>query len=301
MDFNQIIENIDIAKANIDFILLESQTNHKLVESERAELFEFLTVIYSELSNFENAIHTKALVTALLDLIKAAFWDDDKIINIFLNSGKLFEIIITESIKEKNFVENVVDIRSFEEELTMELTKEKELIAKKEAEEKMIFENNKNKEYLILELNNVKYTVNLNDIQEIIVFPESITKIPGTNEVVLGVTNQRGEVIPLIDMRLLFNTKTKEDIEYTKEDIVLTVKTSSGKMVGLIVDKVITVTKINDDHISEDVPSLEIPKEYLSGITHQSNSGNAELDESTIVLLNISNLLSEEKLSLMID
>jgi|SaaInlLV_10m_DNA_4_1040232.scaffolds.fasta_scaffold10439_2 purine-binding chemotaxis protein CheW len=301
MDFNQTIENIDIAKANIDFILLESQTNHKLVESERAELFEFLTVIYSELSNFENAIHTKALVTALLDLIKAAFWDDDKIINIFLNSGKLFEIIITESIKEKNFVENVVDIRSFEEELTMELTKEKELIAKKEAEEKMIFENNKNKEYLILELNNVKYTVNLNDIQEIIVFPESITKIPGTNEVVLGVTNQRGEVIPLIDMRLLFNTKTKEDIEYTKEDIVLTVKTSSGKMVGLIVDKVITVTKINDDHISEDVPSLEIPKEYLSGITHQSNSGNAELDESTIVLLNISNLLSEEKLSLMID
>ena len=301
MDFNQIIENIDIAKANIDFILLESQTNHKLVESERAELFEFLTVIYSELSNFENAIHTKALVTALLDLIKATFWDDDKIINIFLNSGKLFEIIITESIKEKNFVENVVDIRSFEEELTMELTKEKELIAKKEAEEKMIFENNKNKEYLILELNNVKYTVNLNDIQEIIVFPESITKIPGTNEVVLGVTNQRGEVIPLIDMRLLFNTKTKEDIEYTKEDIVLTVKTSSGKMVGLIVDKVITVTKINDDHISEDVPSLEIPKEYLSGITHQSNSGNAELDESTIVLLNISNLLSEEKLSLMID
>jgi len=301
MDFNQIIENIDIAKANIDFILLESQTNHKLVESERTELFEFLTVIYSELSNFENAIHTKALVTALLDLIKAAFWDDDKIINIFLNSGKLFEIIITESIKEKNFVENVVDIRSFEEELTMELTKEKELIAKKEAEEKMIFENNKNKEYLILELNNVKYTVNLNDIQEIIVFPESITKIPGTNEVVLGVTNQRGEVIPLIDMRLLFNTKTKEDIEYTKEDIVLTVKTSSGKMVGLIVDKVITVTKINDDHISEDVPSLEIPKEYLSGITHQSNSGNAELDESTIVLLNISNLLSEEKLSLMID
>ena len=295
MDFNQTIENIDIAKANIDFILLESQTNHKLVESERAELFEFLTVIYSELSNFENAIHTKALVTALLDLIKAAFWDDDKIINIFLNSGKLFEIIITESIKEKNFVENVVDIRSFEEELTMELTKEKELIAKKEAEEKMIFENNKNKEYLILELNNVKYTVNLNDIQEIIVFPESITKIPGTNEVVLGVTNQRGEVIPLIDMRLLFNTKTKEDIEYTKEDIVLTVKTSSGKMVGLIVDKVITVTKINDDHISEDVPSLEIPKEYLSGITHQSNSGNAELDESTIVLLNISNLLSEEK------
>jgi purine-binding chemotaxis protein CheW len=301
MDFNQIIENIDIAKANIDFILLESQTNHKLVESERTELFEFLTVIYSELSNFENAIHTKALVTALLDLIKATFWDDDKIINIFLNSGKLFEIIITESIKEKNFVENVVDIRSFEEELTMELTKEKELIAKKEAEEKMIFENNKNKEYLILELNNVKYTVNLNDIQEIIVFPESITKIPGTNEVVLGVTNQRGEVIPLIDMRLLFNTKTKEDIEYTKEDIVLTVKTSSGKMVGLIVDKVITVTKINDDHISEDVPSLEIPKEYLSGITHQSNSGNAELDESTIVLLNISNLLSEEKLSLMID
>ena len=301
MDFNQTIENIDIAKANIDFILLESQTNHKLVESERTELFEFLTVIYSELSNFENAIHTKALVNALLDLIKAAFWDDDKIINIFLNSGKLFEIIITESIKEKNFVENVVDIRSFEEELTMELTKEKELIAKKEAEEKMIFENNKNKEYLILELNNVKYTVNLNDIQEIIVFPESITKIPGTNEVVLGVTNQRGEVIPLIDMRLLFNTKTKEDIEYTKEDIVLTVKTSSGKMVGLIVDKVITVTKINDDHISEDVPSLEIPKEYLSGITHQSNSGNAELDESTIVLLNISNLLSEEKLSLMID
>lgn len=301
MDFNQTIENIDIAKANIDFILLESQTNHKLVESERTELFEFLTVIYSELSNFENAIHTKALVTALLDLIKATFWDDDKIINIFLNSGKLFEIIITESIKEKNFVENVVDIRSFEEELTMELTKEKELIAKKEAEEKMIFENNKNKEYLILELNNVKYTVNLNDIQEIIVFPESITKIPGTNEVVLGVTNQRGEVIPLIDMRLLFNTKTKEDIEYTKEDIVLTVKTSSGKMVGLIVDKVITVTKINDDHISEDVPSLEIPKEYLSGITHQSNSGNAELDESTIVLLNISNLLSEEKLSLMID
>jgi len=302
MNFNEIIENIDIAKANIDFILLESQTNHKLTEDERLELGSFYTSMLSELNKLETAEISKSLISTLNELtLFKDNWSDDELIKIFLDSSKLLDSIISYANEENVWEESIVDIRSFETSITIEVTKAKEDAEKKSNEEKIRLENLKNKEYLLFELNNVKYTVGLNDIQEIIVFPESITKIPGTNEVVLGVTNQRGEVIPLIDMRLLFKTKTKEEIEYSKEDIVLTVKSGNGKMVGLIVDKVITVTKIHDDNISEDVPSTEIPKEYLSGLTHKSYCGNEDLDNSTIVLLNVTSLLKEDKLALMVN
>jgi len=300
MNFKDILENIDIAKANVDFILLDAQTNHKLNETERTELGNFYNTIHAELTKVDNSEISKSLIKTLSELTTMTHVSDDELIKIFLESSKILDSIISFAMEENTWEESIVDIRSFETNLTNDLTKQKEELAKQEAEEKIKIENLKNKEYLLFELNEVKYTVGLNDIQEIIVFPESITKIPGTDDVVLGVTNQRGEVIPLIDMRLLFKTKTKEEIEYSKEDIVLTVKSTGGKMVGLIVDKVITVTKIHDDNISEDVPSTEIPKEYLSGLTHKSNCGNEELDNSTIVLLNVGSLLKTDKLELMI-
>lgn len=82
--------------------------------------------------------------------------------------------------------------------------------------------------WLVFKLNNNLYTVNSKIIASIVMVPERITKVPNVPEYLLGLIHLRGNVIPLIDLRVLFNTKSiKEEydefvkmIEDRKHDFV---------------------------------------------------------------------------------
>src|SRR5215475_9521599 len=66
----------------------------------------------------------------------------------------------------------------------------------------------------------------------------SVTKIPHAPTHVLGVLNLRGSIVPIVDMRMLFNLARAE---YTKVTviIVLSVQSRSGRRdFGMVVDGV---------------------------------------------------------------
>ncbi len=61
-------------------------------------------------------------------------------------------------------------------------------------------------EYMTFELGSMKYAIELPKIREILTYPKIITTLPNTTSWVKGLINLRGEVVPVLDIRIKFQT-----------------------------------------------------------------------------------------------
>jgi purine-binding chemotaxis protein CheW len=140
---------------------------------------------------------------------------------------------------------------------------------------------------LTFSLDNVCYGVNVNQVREVKNF-EGATPVPYAQNYVKGVTNLRGEVIPVIDLRKRIGLCDKKEKEST--DIMMIVQ--DRHPVGVIVDQVIEVLTLQKKDIENDPQSL---------ITDRADGvvGVAKHDNDLIVLLDIMKVLSNEKVSNM--
>lgn len=125
-------------------------------------------------------------------------------------------------------------------------------------------------EYMTFELGSMKYAIELPKIREILTYPEIITTLPNTTGWVKGLINLRGEVVPILDIRIKFNTG---EIEYNDNTAVIAVITEDKRMIGIVVDKVDDVQKIDASTLSpvSDMGSA-IPSRYLKGFVRLDNS-----------------------------
>ncbi len=91
------------------------------------------------------------------------------------------------------------------------------------------------------------YGVDIYKVREVIKLI-SITSVPRSTEYVVGVINLRGQVIPVIDLRLRFSLTAKEYDKHTRI-IICDVK---GKKVGMIVDKMNKVERIQESKMKKE-------------------------------------------------
>lgn len=82
----------------------------------------------------------------------------------------------------------------------------------------------------------VAYAVPIADVREI-VNPLALTELPHAPPSVVGVADHRGDVIPVVDLRLRFGLKPLVDRQRSKWILVQV----DGRLVGLIVDRVLDV------------------------------------------------------------
>lgn len=128
---------------------------------------------------------------------------------------------------------------------------------------------------VIFRLDDVEYGIDIMQVNEIIKM-QNITKMPNTPEYVEGVTNLRGKVIPIINLRAKFNLTLKERDEDTRI-IVIIVK---DKALGVIVDEVAEVVRINDEEIDDSSTiSADINDDYIKGV--------AKVENRLIIILNL--------------
>ncbi len=99
----------------------------------------------------------------------------------------------------------------------------------------------------------------------------NIRSVPMVPSYVKGVINLRGQVLPIIDMRLRMK---KEFIEYDNNTCVIVIE-YEGSLVGLVVDTVIQVQTIDASK------SSPIPVQNKQDITNSM----IKLDDGTVVLL----------------
>jgi purine-binding chemotaxis protein CheW len=79
----------------------------------------------------------------------------------------------------------------------------------------------------------VSYAVPIGYVREII-NPLPVTRLPHVPSVVVGVADHRGEVVPIIDLRIRFGVAQSEDVRRVKWILI----DVGGVTIGLVVDRV---------------------------------------------------------------
>jgi len=116
---------------------------------------------------------------------------------------------------------------------------------------------------------------------ESIIKLQAITQVPHTPEFVEGVTNLRGNVLPVIDLRKRFRFEPKAT---DKNSRIIVVNADKGK-VGMVVDAVREVLTISDSAI-EPAPAITmtVDSNFITGIVKITNN--------LVILLNLEKVLS---------
>lgn len=147
--------------------------------------------------------------------------------------------------------------------------------------------------FLSFVLNEEEYCIEILKIKEIMGMT-SITSIPQTPDFIKGVINLRGQIIPIIDLRLKFGIQYKE---YTDRTCIVVVELDYNQeitLMGIVVDSIQEVINLPEDKISK-VPYInaKIKSEYIEGI--------AESGDTIKIVLDITKVISEEEFVLIKD
>jgi len=137
--------------------------------------------------------------------------------------------------------------------------------------------------YLTFRLGNEDYGIEIRYVTEIVGM-QKITEVPDMPSFVKGVVNLRGQVIPVLDMRIRFHMDPRSYDERT----CIVVVNIGGSQVGLVVDTVNEVRNIDDDQISP-------PPRTAGADSAQYIQGMGKVGEEVIILLEGQRLLHEHE------
>ncbi|MDY6905005.1 MAG: chemotaxis protein CheW [Thermodesulfobacteriota bacterium] len=138
--------------------------------------------------------------------------------------------------------------------------------------------------YFTFKVGEEEYGVDISCVLEVAGI-QKITEVPDMPDFVKGVINLRGQVIPVIDVRLRFKM---EPMEYNDRTCILVV-TIKEMSVGLIVDQVRDVVHIKEDNVEPPPKMSNKPgARYIKGL--------GKLDEEVKILLDLQKLLYDEEL-----
>ena len=137
------------------------------------------------------------------------------------------------------------------------------------------------KKYLVFKIGDEEYGVDIRRITTIIEKDMEIARVPKLPVFIKGVINLRGDIIPVISLRLKFGLS--EDV-YDSETRIIIVGLDEISA-GLIVDSVAEVIELDDDSI-ESITNIagDFPLDYIAGV------GKAE--GKIVTLLNLEKLIS---------
>ena len=127
------------------------------------------------------------------------------------------------------------------------------------------------------------YGVRIGSVREIVRVPE-ITSVPNAPDLVEGVINLRGKIVPVMDLRKRFGTATPQP---DKKNRILVVELEN-KLVGLIVSAASEVLKIPPSEI-------EPPGSVFAEGESNYVTGVGKLKGRLIILLDIARLLRQSE------
>lgn len=105
-------------------------------------------------------------------------------------------------------------------------------------------------EFLIFTLGDEEYGVDILKVQEIRGY-DQVTRIANTPSFIKGVTNLRGVIVPIVDLRIKF---MQQEVDYDDNTVVIVLNLGQ-RVVGIVVDGVSDVLSLTADQIRP-APSL---------------------------------------------
>jgi purine-binding chemotaxis protein CheW len=143
------------------------------------------------------------------------------------------------------------------------------------------------RQLVIFELGDEYFGVDISAVESIIKM-QDITRIPQAPSFVEGITNLRGKVLSVIDLRKRLGLPV-EDINKETRIVIISLESIE---VGMIVDAVWEVITINSEQI-EPTPQLAttVDTTFITGI--------ARLEDRLIILLDLAEVLTVEEKKLL--
>lgn len=142
-------------------------------------------------------------------------------------------------------------------------------------------------EFLIFTLGDEEYGVDILKVQEIRGY-DQVTRIANTPSFIKGVTNLRGVIVPIIDLRIKF---AQQEVDYDDNTVVIVLNLSQ-RVVGIVVDGVSDVLSLTADQIRPAPEfAVTLSTEYLTGL--------GSLGDRMLILVDIEKLLSSEEMALV--
>ncbi len=140
------------------------------------------------------------------------------------------------------------------------------------------------KQYIVVKLGEEQYGIDIMFIDNIVKL-QRITRVPKVPTYFKGVLNLRGEIVPVMSLRLKFGV---EDDTYTDTTRIIILKPEGKEAIGVIVDAVREVVTLAEDEIDKVTytPNNENYK-YISGI--------GKYKDALISILNLSNIVSDKE------
>ena len=136
---------------------------------------------------------------------------------------------------------------------------------------------------VVFDLANEHYGLDIGTVESIIKM-QPITAVPRAPSFVEGVTNLRGAVLPVIDLRRRFGLPAQEE---TKDTRIVVVEMNDST-VGMVVDGVSEVLRVAEE-------AIEPPSPIVTTVDSAFITGIAKVEDRLIILLDMAKVLNGEE------
>ncbi|AMR80484.1 chemotaxis protein CheW [Cupriavidus nantongensis] len=142
-------------------------------------------------------------------------------------------------------------------------------------------------EFLVFTLGSEEYGIDILKVQEIRSY-ETVTRISSAPDFIKGVTNLRGVIVPIVDLRLKFRLG---NVRYDHQTVVIILNVA-GRVVGVVVDGVSDVLTLTGD-------AIKPAPEFGVSISTEHLTGLGTIDGRMLVLIDIEKLMTSPEMALV--
>ncbi len=145
------------------------------------------------------------------------------------------------------------------------------------------------RQYLTFRLGDEVFAIDVAKVREVLDFT-TITKIPRTPDFMSGVINLRGNVVPVVDLRLCFEMSKTEKTVNTCIVVVEMLVDGESNVIGALADSVEEVIDLEPEHIQPPPRiGVKIRTDFIKGM--------GKRDTQLIMILDIDRVFSTEEWS----
>lgn len=134
-------------------------------------------------------------------------------------------------------------------------------------------------QYIVINIGEEQYGIDISFIDNIVRM-QSITRVPHVQNYFTGVINIRGEVVPVMSLRVKMGLEADE---YTNKTRIIIVKLENNAPIGLIVDEVKEVVTLDERSIDEVIRDSKVDDTFINGIGKNGDTLISLLDLNTVI------------------
>ena len=142
-------------------------------------------------------------------------------------------------------------------------------------------------EFLVFTLGTEEYGIDILKVQEIRSY-ETVTRIANAPDFIKGVTNLRGVIVPIVDLRIKFRLG---NVRYDHQTVVIILNVA-GRVVGIVVDGVSDVLTLTGDDIKP-------APEFGVSVSNEHLTGLGSVENRMLILIDIERMMTSPEMELV--